>query len=125
MPKMPPRLPARRTEPPVTFKSETASEKAIRLSDEKESTQPDKPLSNKEVATLLLVSHIEDSFLRLTDEQMAIVAGKSLRGARPGKIREYYRKRVEKITASMRKLLTNRQLHTRITSFVPGGTTNE
>ena len=122
MPKMPPRLPARRTEPPVTFKSETASEKAIRLNEEKESTAPDKPMSNKEVALVLLVSHIEDSFLRLTEDQMAIAAGKTLRGSRPEKVREFYRTKVEKLCASMRKLLTKRQLDQRITSFVPGGT---
>lgn len=121
MPKMPPVMPAKRTSPPVTFKSETASEKAIRLSDEKESTQPDKPMSNKEIALVLLVSHFEDSFLRLTDDQMAIAAGKTLRGSRPEKIREFYRTKVEKLCASMRKLLTKRQLDSRITSFVPGG----
>ncbi len=123
MPKMPPRLPARRTEPPVTFKSETGSEKRARLSEEKDSTAPDKPMSNKEVALVLLVSHFEDSFLRLTDEQMATAAGKQLRGSRPEKIREFYRTKVEKLCSGMRKLLVKRRLDSRITSFVPGGTT--
>jgi hypothetical protein len=122
MPKMPPVFPAKRTAPPVTFKSETSLEKAVRMRDEKESTLPEKPLSNKEVMMVLLVSHIEDSFKRLTEHQMATVAGKSLRGERPTKIREMYRLRVEKLCAGMRKLLTKRQLDGRITSFVPGGT---
>lgn len=121
MPKMPPTLPARRTSPPVRFKSESDSERAARLESEKSVNKPEKPLSNKEIALLLLVSHIEDSFMRVTDEQMAIVAGVNLRGQRPVKIREFYRKRVEKVCASMRKLLTTRKLADRITSFVPGG----
>ena len=120
--KMPPRFPAKRITPPVTFKSETESEKRARLSDEKDSTAPDKPMSNKEIALVLLVSHLEDSFLRLTDDQMATASGKTVRGSRPEKIREFYRMRVEKLCASMRKLLVKRKLDTRITSFVPGGT---
>jgi hypothetical protein len=122
MPKMPPRLPARRTVAPVRFKSETGTERDARLAEEKSSTQPAKPLSNKEIMLVLLVSHIEDSFLRLTQTQMEIVAGKALRGSRPGKISEAYRARVEKVCASMKKLLTKRQLDGRITSFIPGGT---
>lgn len=120
--KMPPRFPAKRTTPPVTFKSETDSEKRVRLSEEKGSTAPDKPMSNKEVALVLLVSHLEDSFLRLTEDQMAIAAGKTVRGSRPEKIREFYRTRVEKLCSGMRKLLAKRKLDSRITSFVPGGT---
>lgn len=115
--KMPPTMPAKRTSPPVTFKSETDGEKRARLSDEKTSTAPDKPMSNKEVALVLLVGHLEDSFLRLTEDQMAIVAGKTVRGSRPEKIREFYRTRVEKMCSGMRKLLVKRKLDTRITSF--------
>lgn len=118
--KMPPTFPAKRVGPPVKFKSETVTERTHRLEDEKAVTEPEKPLSNKEVAIVLLVSHIEDSFMRLTDEQMAIAAGKVLRGARPVKIREFYRNRVEKLCASMRKLLVKRKLDSRITSFVGG-----
>lgn len=118
--KMPPTFPAARVGPPVRFKSESATEQAHRLEDQKAMTAPDKPLSNKEIALVLLVSHIEDSFLRLTDVQMAIAAGKQLRGDRPTKIREFYRKRVEKLCASMRKLLDKRDLSKRVTSFVGG-----
>jgi hypothetical protein len=90
------------------------------MTDEKKSTLPSKPMSNKEIALALLVSHIEDSISRLTDEQVAIVAGKSLRGARNDKIREFYKGRAEKAVLSMRKLLQKRGHDGRITSFVGG-----
>lgn len=119
MPKMPPTLPARRLSAPVRFKSETKTEMAHRMDEERTSTKPDKKLSNKEIALVLIASHVEDSFFRLTDEQMAIAAGLNLRGSRPLKVREFYKKRVEKMLVSIRKLLGKKGLDARITSFLP------
>lgn len=120
MPKMPARFPAPRTTPPVKFKAESINEHATRVSSEKaddKALAPAKPMSNKEIALVLLATHVQDSFLRLTDVQMAVVAGKVLRGERPLKVREFYRTRVEKLLASTMKLLEKRKLQARVTSF--------
>lgn len=120
---MRPVLPIRRAPtPPVKFKSETETERKARTA----TPGVEAPkMSNKDIALALLVTHVEDSFLRITDDQIATIAGKHLKGERPAKIREMYRGRVEAVLKSAKKLLEKRGLLDRCTSFVQAPTPAE
>jgi hypothetical protein len=93
--------------PPVKFKSETASERAVRVESIKKVARK---MSNKDIAVAFLTILLMDSFKNADDIKLAKIVGAPLRGDRPDKVREFIIKYAEKYMRSGKKLLEKHDL---------------
>jgi len=99
------KLPARAA--PVKFKSESGSERAVRVESIKTVARK---MSNKDIAVAYLTLVLQDAFKNANDLQLAKIVGAPLRGDRPTKVREFVGKYAEKYMRSGKKLLEKHDL---------------
>ncbi len=92
---------------PVKFKSETATERAVRVESLKKAARK---MSNKDIAVAYLTIVLMDSFKGADDIKLAKIVGAPLRGDRPTKVREFILKYAEKYMRSGKKLLEKHDL---------------
>lgn len=96
---------------PKKFKRESARELAARKKAAKEAKKKrtvkkqKEKMSNKEIAYAYLAISVRDAVLTANDNKLNIIAGSTLRGARPDKVREMIEKYAEKLVQRQVALL--------------------